>query len=113
MAGGGGYHLPAGLGLLLEEGEVVLDPVVDLLQGHSAAGPAVDCKLDHGHVGVGRSVRQGGLRLPAPLHLDHHAVGGLSEKNKASGRSLRGGQRWKDLWGGLRCIWETGEFADL
>ena len=41
--------LPGGLGLLLEEGEAVLDPGVDLLHGHPAAGPAVDCKLEHGH----------------------------------------------------------------
>ena len=77
------HHLPAGLGLLLEEGEVVLDPGVDVFQGHPAVRTAVDGKLDHGHVGVGRAVRGGGLHLSA--------VRGLSEERKASGeRSLRG-----------------------
>lgn len=33
---------------------MLLEPSVDLLQGHEAVLTAVDGKLDHGHVGEGR-----------------------------------------------------------
>ena len=54
-------YLPSWFGHLSEVREVVLDPHVDLLQGHPPALAAVDGKLDHGHVGVRRPLWQGRL----------------------------------------------------
>ena len=48
-------YLPAWLGHKSKEGEVVFNPCVDLFQGHPSIPFTVDGKLDHGHVGVGRS----------------------------------------------------------
>lgn len=47
------YYLPAWLGHMLEVGEVILNPSVNVLQGHTFLLSAVDGKLDHGHVGIG------------------------------------------------------------
>lgn len=45
-------YLPSRFGHLSEVREVVLDPCVNLFQRHPPVLPAVDGKLDHGHVGV-------------------------------------------------------------
>lgn len=42
---------------------MVLDPVVNFLQGHVAVLLAVDSKLDHSHVGIRGSLRQRVLLL--------------------------------------------------
>lgn len=47
-------HLPSRLGHLSEVREVVLEPGVNLFQRHAPVFPAVDGKLDHGHVGERR-----------------------------------------------------------
>lgn len=52
-------HLPSWLGHLSEVREVFLDPRVDVLQSHLPVRPAVDGKLDHGHVGVRRPLWYG------------------------------------------------------
>ena len=65
--------LPAWLGDVLEIGEVVLDPRVDVFQGHALPLCAVDGELYHGHVGVWGSfrhrVRPGCRRSRGALHL--------------------------------------------
>ena len=69
------YHYAAERvnGDVLEIGEVVLDPSVDVFQGHALPLCAVDGKLYQGHVGVWGSFRHGvwpGCRRSrGPLHL--------------------------------------------
>lgn len=48
-------YLPAWLGNVLKIGEVVLDPSVNILQGHALPLRAVDGELYHSHVRVRRS----------------------------------------------------------
>lgn len=48
----GTRYLPAWLGHVLKIREVVLDPRVDVFQGHALPLGAVDGELDHGHVRV-------------------------------------------------------------
>ena len=45
-------YLPSWFCHLSKVREVVLDPRVNLFQRHPPVLPAVDGKLDHGHVGV-------------------------------------------------------------
>lgn len=69
----GTWYLPAWLGDVLEIGEVVLNPSVDVFQGHALPLCAIDGELYHGHVGVWGSLRHGvwpGCRRSrGPLHL--------------------------------------------
>lgn len=45
-------YLPAWLGNVLEIGEVVLDPSIDVFQGHALPLGAIDGELYHGHVRI-------------------------------------------------------------
>lgn len=57
----GTWYLPAWLGNMLKVGEVVLNPSIDVLQGHALPLGAVDSELDHGHVRVRWPLRHGVL----------------------------------------------------
>lgn len=57
----GMQYLPAWLCHMLKIGEVVLDPRVDVFQGHALPLGTVDGELYHGHVRVRRPLRHGVL----------------------------------------------------
>lgn len=48
-------YLPTWLSYMFKIREMILNPGIDVLQGHALLLSAVDGKLDHGHVGVRRS----------------------------------------------------------
>lgn len=48
-------YLPTWLSYMFKIREMILNPRIDVLQGHALLLRAVDGKLDHGHVGVRRS----------------------------------------------------------
>lgn len=45
-------YLPAWLGNVLKIGEVVLNPSIDVFQGHAFPLGAIDGELYHGHVRI-------------------------------------------------------------
>lgn len=55
------HYLPTRFSYISEVGEMVLYPVIDILQGHFLIRLAVDRKLDHGRVGIRWSFKQRAL----------------------------------------------------